>query len=149
MSEKQLKDHHLYKSRTGEILLDVHPFLIWNYIGYFCCICIKKTKFSKYKEITELGSATFKKNLDLIFLTKRLKMHSIAFYRRLSQKDRKLAAQLANLRPLQNEIDYSISSKTDNWEKIDDITFLDRFICAFQIRFSTYFENQTIPTINQ
>ena len=73
--------------------------------------------------MTELGSATFQKNLDLIILTKRLKMYAITFYRRLSQKDRKLSARLANLRPLQQKIDYSVALKTDNWEKIMDITF--------------------------
>ena len=92
-----MKEHHLYKSVDGQVLLEVPKSLICNYLAYICCV---KKKFGKYLEMIKMGSDTFDSNLDLIFLTKRLKMHAITFYKRISSKERRLSAMLANWRPL-------------------------------------------------
>ena len=52
LSEKQLNDHYLKKSATGEILIDVPPNLILKYIKHICCcLCHKKSNFAKYEQI--------------------------------------------------------------------------------------------------
>ena len=52
LSEKQLNDHNLNKSATGEILIGIPRYLTWKYIKHFCCCqCHKKSNFAQYKQI--------------------------------------------------------------------------------------------------
>ena len=140
LSDERLKSHNLYESETGEILLDIPPFLSRDYLINYFLLCNKNAKFAKYKEIVDQGFSTFDQNLDLIFLTKRLKMHGITFYQRLTARERKLNSQLANLRPLQPQRTKAISSRNDSWEKIESITFQDIFGYAFMKRFQHHFD---------
>ena len=86
-----------------------------------------------------MGYDNFNYDLDLINLTKRLKLHGITFYQRLSAKQKRLSAQLAGLRGLKPKINDSIAAKKDTWEQIESIEFQDRFKYAFLIRFERYF----------
>ena len=52
LSEKQLNDHNLNKSATGEILIGTPRNLTCEYIKHLCCcLCPKKRNFAKYKQI--------------------------------------------------------------------------------------------------
>jgi len=121
--EKTLRKYHLFKSEAGDVLVDVPRSLIRDYVAYLVCFCSQNKKFAKYKEIVDMGSQTFDQNLDLIFLIKRLKMNAMTCYQRLTAKERKLAAELANYRPLKPKIEYAISSLSNSFEKIESITF--------------------------
>ena len=52
LSEKQLNDHNLNKSKTGEILIGIPSYMTLGYIKHLCC-CLrrKKSNFAKYKQI--------------------------------------------------------------------------------------------------
>ena len=52
LSEKQLNDHNLNKSKTGEILIGIPSYMTLKYIKHLCC-CLrrKKSNFAKYKQI--------------------------------------------------------------------------------------------------
>jgi hypothetical protein len=52
LSEKQLNDHNLNKSKTGEIFIGIPSYLTLGYIKHLCC-CLrhKKSNFAKYKQI--------------------------------------------------------------------------------------------------
>jgi len=85
LSEKQLNDYNLKKTATGEILIDVPKNMTPIYIKHLCCsyLCRRKSQFAKYEEIIQHGYLTFDKNLDILFLMRRLKMYSISLYRLL------------------------------------------------------------------
>ena len=52
LSEKQVTNHYLKKSSTGEITIGVPHYLIWEYIKHLCCrLCLKNRNFTEYEEI--------------------------------------------------------------------------------------------------
>ena len=88
----------MYKAANGEIRLRVPPTLIYDYIIYLCGC--RKTKFGTYRALIARGFDNFNEDLDLINFTKRLRMYGVSLYFLLSSKQRRLAGQLTNFRPL-------------------------------------------------
>ena len=61
-------------------------------------------------------------------------MHGIALYQLLSGKQRRLSAHLTLARPLKDK-ERTKAKFTDSWNKIEKITFYDKFHFAFLTRF--------------
>ena len=67
-------------------------------------------------------------------------MYGIIFLQRLTTKERQLAVRLATHRPLKKKSDYEVTGEnTEKFERLENITFWDRFQIAFQIRYQNEF----------
>jgi hypothetical protein len=73
----------LLENEKGDVYVDV-PFLLdWHYFRYmllyYCCP--ERTKrFERYRKLIRTGHDTFEEELDLIRMSKRMRMHGAALY---------------------------------------------------------------------
>jgi len=132
----ELKANYLERSVTGEIQTQVVDTLSIKIImqevcRYFCCRC-RKNAFSRHVKLTELGLKRFEEELDLVRLTRRMRMHGILLSFLTNQTEKKLSASLCYHRL---RVSDRTGSRKMSWQAIENFDLMDRFHFSFAHKF--------------
>ena len=108
LMEKGLTQKKLKYRSTGEIEVCVPIWLDWEMCRFKCCCCFCRSRnksMKVYEDIIKLGHLNFFKNLDIVSVIRRSRLHAIGLHFLLNKIDRNLSARLAFSTPLRTEYD--------------------------------------------